>query len=492
MSIDDNSRKQSTTYHIIDDKRLEVDFNLNYIFRKFARSPHKNLQLWKSNWKEWVHAKDIPIFKHLADHKADQTVHSSPPYNESLDLSLAKKQEIVRDLLCVRDSPGVSKPVQSMYSFFEHSAHEIQGTLTADTDQATYMYQPSNQESYLCFNVQEYHRIECTVRSESEFDIFLHCHQHPQHQKVFLESIHQGKYHNPWPKFPAHQDIKIVIDTKRKIFRASYLDREIYVPFDSMLPHLLHVYLMTNGHSLTFSNLGLGELAHPQEAQWPIPQAFDELHTVGTEWSDIAHKEASQQGFFLTLSETDFMAKGVIVSGRGFWQSRLCDIIYGRAKHCTYSGIISIDALDLAYLGPEWQDHWVEWADRVAQEAPEQLSHLTQNIGRFVYTYPHHLPEKRLSHVSEHIRKALVESYTDYVSYMSTPPDQRLDLLRQWSDERWITAQYANCIYACLLSNHLHLAHNDESVTLYEDLIARTHMVDRVHVIDLSTFPFNS
>lgn len=425
--------KKEMTYSILvegQEDRFLFDADLKSLYRLYDRYHDQNLFIWKPYWKEWVSFRDSPLFHMLTSEVSNE---ASSSFEDILSL-------------CAFNSKRTPPSTAEMFSFFKDPQHTLQGEFNLDSEALTWTFKPKEPQSYMSLGLRGYSRIEYILYCESPVHLFLQCHQTPAQKEDFLQSSDFQDPQNALHLFPANQWIKMCIDTKRQKIEIRDATQSVVIKTHYQLQHLLYLYFQSNGTELIFSKLSLGEIPTEIEDQWPIPAHKEELQTLGKEWTRILKSPAHFDGFFMVVEESELYPLGLILTS-GFQK------IYGSFHTDSYAFHPSMVPFDLAYLGPAWQDQWLDWADHLIQSNPRSF------LCDFQLCFPHDSPRDRLDSVSDSptMQQALLEAYDDYQHYICSSQEGKFHLLQEWilEEKEWSIAQELFCRYAQALTTYV-------------------------------------
>ena len=169
----------------------------------------------------------------------------------------------------------------------------------------------------------------------------------------------------------------------------------------------------------------------------------------------------------------------MIISGKGIWNSADWIPIYGPV-----SGLQELTPTpnQLVYLGPQWNDLWVEWADSFCTH-PER-------IARFTYTEPHAEPKDRLQEPLSNTQRALLLAIEDYKQYRSLVYEERIEMITALNPSRWeiaaaeglfqahfLIAKFYDCVITKLQDQDQYKTYTKTEIDLYKSRLVEHYQI---------------
>ena len=452
--------------------RCATRCTLSLIVEEILRAPDQRHLIWRSPWEEWSLWTKVPVLRDLINaalhtkkrlsgkslklkRKSASTAstRSTPDQVSDRGSSLSIYQRRLRspEVMQQRDhlewvgydfNPSLrslrdqnrfiklweARKFSSELPVAESGWTTSNGTLRGGEHEWTFT--PEEGHSYLSLKLSRFHRAQCNVRSVHPFDVLLKL--GGRSEDAFFSEFKSesasglGYYRTRvntqhWPQCPADILVTITIDLKRRYLSVRYGERSRCIRWSPPIVES-HVRLILSGvQSIHLSPLRVGEQGRGAEEAWGAPKSMKQLKTVGKKWRDTPMSDVVTGGFFLTLTSSPTVPSGVILTGGGVWGEHEWTPIYGPVIH---SQTLQPTPIQLCYLGPQWRDVWVKWADEYIR-APGL-------IPRFTYTHPHLGPAKRVGSQPTPTEASQIQCFKEYLKYINTPAKRRARLVRKW------------------------------------------------------------
>ena len=495
-----------THYYYVGPQRAGI-LTFSEIYDEVARAPHLSHQLWRSPWEIWRSWDEIPSLRELVGNpnytvrevaQVQRRGAEQLPEHEQVVLPLTKKTS-KKPRLAVPHSAWVLESKDELFwriippsvgistfqtklglaSRWTERAGRLKNKARHWTGSNGKLDQLEDGSVQFTFEAlggalnclsKSAHRLQFSLSSSASFQMILSLTGFPSSRKRLIEKDEQSTHgYRPidgdftWPELPGETDIKVTFDLKRRHLMAQWDGGGVCTSFHMIGDPSPRLSFQAAPETiLTMSPILLGEQPAKREADWPIPNSVEEVLAMNEAWLDGPLEEAPMGGYFMTVNSSASVSKGVIVSAYQGWPEASFLPIYGP----TYPHQpVYPSPSQLTYLGPEWRNEWVSWADELAE--------ITSPPNVFCYTAPHTDPEHILGRIESNQVSARQQAYEVYCKYQHGAERYRTELLNGFDRNRWELLAAAGDPYANFLhGKHLeHLGEREAALPHYENAL---------------------
>lgn len=300
----------------------------------------------------------------------------------------------------------------------------------------------------LKLNTRNHARVQFTLLSTQPIFLTLHLTGKLSSKIIDTHRDNWGEYAYSaqkkgagWPLLPEDVQVKITFDIKRRSLVVSWSDQVITTSFNMIGSFNPTLFLdIPQGGEVQISPIEVGEVGEERERNWIIPSSLRECLDLTGQWINGPLEELDVRGFFLSTHSSSVLGRGVIVSGYEKWPQAMFSPIYGPvAAHLP----VSPSPSQLCYLGPEWSDEWVQWAD--------ELSDLKALPQHFSYIQPHAEPKDLKVWTGSNQDQEHQVAFETYCKFQGSRGKGRASLINSWDRDRWELLAATGDPYACFL-----------------------------------------